>query len=259
MSAAGPAPAADGSRRSVSTLLGCGCAALITLFMLFVVVTTWLTYRAGERLKEMVHDPRAAEAATREVLPYDRLPAGYAPRGTLSVPLVMDVAFFGGPGASGGDDAFDHGFVYVRVRDWLGRGDRTREWLSGGEGDDTPIEQQQVAFQPKEVVARGELTTGGARITWSARRGDVEIDLGELGDGEEDDDGGDAVGDAAQPGVLALMAIDCGDEGWERIGMWFVPDPAPESDTGDVDWTGTPGDPRAIADFLTPFALCAGV
>lgn len=255
----------EGPRRSVSTLLGCGCAALITVFMLLVVTTTWLTYRAGKRLAVLADDPQAAETAVRGVLPYDGLPAGYAPRGTLSVPLVMDIAFIGGPGRPGDDDAFRHGFVYVRVRDWLGRGDRSRKWLAGGEGDDVPIEQEQVVFQPQEVVARGELVSGGARITWVARRGEVEIDLGQDGDGRGGDGGdgdGGGAGDAevrgdAEDAVLALFSIGCDDEGWERIGMWFVPDPAPDTPVPEAEWSGTPADPDAIAAFLAPFHLCA--
>lgn len=245
-----------GSRRSVSTLLGCGCATLITVFMLFVVATTWLTYRAGKRLEGMADDPRAAAVAVREVLPYDELPAGYRPVGTLTVPWMMDVAFImrGAEEDGSADDETKATLLFVKVRDLFGRGGRTRDLLSSEEGESIPIDQEQVTYRPSAFLGRGELTVDGARVTWSASRGAGQVRLG----AEEHEDGdGDAAEDEAQAMIMALFTVDCGDDGWERHGMWMRRDAEPDRPAGEVDWTGTPADPAAIEDFLAHFRLCA--
>lgn len=243
----------EGSRRSVSTLLGCGCAALITVFMLFVVATTWLTYRAGERLQGMADDPPAARAAVQELLPYDELPAGYRPVGTLTVPWMMDVAFImrGAEGDGSADDEPKAALLFVKVRDLLGRGGRTRDLLSSEEGESIPIDQEQVTYRPSAFLGRGELTVDGARVTWSASRGAGQVRLGAE---PADEEGGDG---EPQAMIMALFAVDCGDDGWERHGMWMLHDPAADRPAGEVDWTGTPADPAALEEFLSHFRLCA--
>jgi len=299
--------AGDSEKRSVSTLLGCGCAALVALILGGVALMTFLTYRAGKRLEAMAHDPAQASAAVQEVLPYDELPTGYVAVGTLSVPYLMDVAFLrrgapprvqgeaegaaegeaevqvqgaaegetqgrleseaegGAPVASGSgeedrvveQDDFESGFLFVRVRDWMGRGNKARQWIESGESDDSPIDQQELRFDPQEVVARGELTAGGADVLWVARRGMLDVDTS--GFEKEHEAVKITVGEGHhEEGLLTVLSIDCsGDDGWQRIGIWFVPDPAPETPAAELDWTGTPADPAAIESLLGHFGLCA--
>lgn len=314
--------------RRASTALGCGCAAVIALFLVAVLTLTWGTYRAGEDFERQVRDPDAAAERAREVVAFADLPEGYRALGTLSVPLLLDVALFmppipgergaGRDGAAGDpEEPPDRGFLYVRLRDWMGRGDELREALGGSAADDAPLDQQGLAFDPREVVARGRLVSGRAQVQWLARRGSVTVDTAAFGGGDEEgDDGGDAAGggdgggqgagDAgpaaggpaagetagratgergsaasepsgdvkrrvaraaedvaraaagdAMPGVLSILAFDCpGDDSWQRLGVWYAPDPAPDRPAAEVDWSGSPADPRAIADFLGHFELC---
>jgi hypothetical protein len=289
--------------RRASTVVGCGCAVVIAVFLAGALTLTWGTYRAGKDFAEVARDPVAAAERAREVVGFGELPAGYRPSGALSVPLLLDVAFFlapmeedsagedgaveiGGDGAGGGAAAavgagedeplrVDRGFLYVRLRDWMGRGDELQEELLGSGGDEAPLAQEGLDFDPDEVVGRGELTAGGAQVAWLARRGKITIDPEGFGRGGAkvvvDDEaltevdysggGGGAGGPAAPsgpvPGVLSVLALDCpGDDSWHRIGVWFAPDPAPELPAAEVDWSGGPGDPAAIADFLGRFELC---
>lgn len=241
-----------GTPRSASTWIGCGCASLVAIFMLGVVAVSVMTYRAGKNLESMTADPERAAEAIREILPYDELPAGYRPVGTLRIPLVMTVVFFGGPGESGQPDAFEHGFFVVRIRDWFGRGERSADWLGGADVELQPIEQQEFSFEPKEVIDRGELSAQGAEILWLARRGEARVArIGE--DGDEDEVGVEAAEPRAV--VLTMLGVDC-DDGWQRIGLWFEPDPTPETAAAEADWSGTPADPAAIERFLGRFELC---
>lgn len=254
--------------RSLSSLLGCGCAALVAVVLFVIVAVTFLTYRAGKRFEEMERDPEVAGAETRRVLPHDELPAGYVPRGALSIPFLMKIAMFEGP-----DEAAETGgergsfFLFAHIRTWLDS-DRDLDRLLTGESDELPIQQDDFQFRPAEVVGRGELEVGGHPVTWLARRGDVDNRLVDAEEGEEpgvviewQGHGGDegAPGDTPPSGehVLTLMKVDCGEESWQTVGVWFVPDPAPETPAEGVDWTGTPADPRALEDFLGHFELCA--
>jgi hypothetical protein len=299
--------------RRASTVLGCGCAVVIVFFLVAVLTLTWGTYRAGKDFGRMARDPEAAAERAREVVEFGELPEGYRAYGAFSVPLLLDVAFFmatpegvvdgeteeaaeaaeAGRATGGEEQPPDRGFLYIKLRDWMGRGDELREALGGSEADEAPLAQQGLDFDPSEVVARGRLVSGRAQVQWLARRGNVRVDPEAFGGGDDREppageapEGGPAAGDAAgsagseaaqveravglaadevaratagesTPGILSILAFECpGDDSWHRLAVWFAPDPAPERPADEVDWSGGPGDPAAIADFLGRFELC---
>lgn len=242
--------------RRASTVLGCGCAVVIAFFLVAVLTLTWGTYRAGKDFERVARDPEAAAERAREVVGFGESPEGYPALGALSVPLLLDVAIFMEPPDEGQDGAAGEptpppvrGFLYVKLRDWLGRGDELREALGGDAADDAPLDQQGLAFDPREVVGRGHLVVDRAEVQWLARRGTVRVDTAALGGGGEpgadDERGADDAGSVesepagqepgeaepsvragrrvarvtediarasagdAMPGILSILAFDC--------------------------------------------------
>jgi hypothetical protein len=59
-------------------------------------------------------------------------------------------------------------------------------------------------------------------------------------------------------GIHALILVDCPEDRKLRIGIWFGPDPEPDSEPASVDYAGTPADPAAIKAFMGHFRLCPG-
>ena len=53
-----------------------------------------------------------------------------------------------------------------------------------------------------------------------------------------------------------MSLIECEGDSRLRIGIWFVPDPDPDAAPEELELTGTPGDPDAMADFYSHFDLC---
>lgn len=243
--------------RSASAWLGCGCALAITIFMLGVLAVTYLSYRAGESLGAQAAQPELAAERVRELLPYDELPDGYVPVGAMSVPLLVDMAFLRGPdnAAVGSGDDVHRGFLFLRFRDLFGRGERTRGLLAEEAGDDQPLAQEEIRFEPSETVSRGAFELDGAAVTWTARRGRIRIDRSRFGV-QVEIEGDDEEERPGEPAILGLADLDCGDR-YQRIAVWFVPDPDPEAPAAEVDLSGTPADEAAVRSFLGHFRPCA--
>jgi hypothetical protein len=56
--------------------------------------------------------------------------------------------------------------------------------------------------------------------------------------------------------VTTLVFVDCPRDTRQRMGIWFGPDPAPETAVESVDWAGSVADEAAMRDFLGHFKLC---
>lgn len=273
-------PGAD-DRRPL-TWLGCGCAALVAAVLAFVVAGSFATWRAAEGFEES-RDPAVAATRTREVVGWERLPAGYHPTGAMQMPLgMMRLAVFAdapprpetvrpetprpetaektdrvnGPSATGPAAAEDAppavtaAFFFVDMPDWMDREEKMARVFRGEEGDPGGIAQVEVQFEGREELGRGELAAAGADVLYYARRGELEIQEASFGLADED------APPRSQPGIATMLLFDCPHLDRLRLGLWFTADPAPGTPTPEADLTGTPADPAAIADFLSHFALC---
>ncbi|MFP3941010.1 MAG: hypothetical protein ACLF0P_11935 [Thermoanaerobaculia bacterium] len=251
--------------RERRTALGCGCGGAVALVLAVIMGLAWLGYGTGERFRQALADPEARDAASREILGYETLPAGYHPMGGFSVPFVMDMAMLSdrqpppGEEIAGPREAFEHrGFVFLATRARGSREREVRELLRGERERAEFFEEIDQAFERQEVLGRGRLQAGGAEVLYLAERGRLDLSP----DGEEDpeaDPGRDPgrrpapdpmpeSAEGPQETFLTRFLFECPDGGRLRVGTWF--EAAPGGDAG------TPADPEAARRFLDHFDLC---
>lgn len=214
--------------------------------MLTIVAFTVSSYRANQSFRDGMKEPVSRRASFAAVLPHGELPAGYRPLGGMRVPGVIQMALLADATPDQPPPArVRSAFFFVSMRNWFGRKDKLEEaYREGGQG----IEQEEVEFEVREELARGSLEIAPAEVLYYARRGPLKITQKEFGFPEEEMT-------EATPGLATMMLIDCPD-GLLRVGLWFVPDPQPETPSANADWSGTPADPAALRKFLSSFDLC---
>lgn len=232
---------------SIWVYLGCGCAALVVLAMAAMAAMTFFAYRQGKELAEGWSDPAKREARAKEVLPYDKLPEGYYPMGTFSIPFFMDMALFtddpppAGAQPEHGKEAGgfkDRGFIYVKARK-VGRKAQELEDYVSGKGKAPDWLDAKAKINESDVVRRGEVEVDGNKVAYTASRGKVTHD------GRTTD------------GITTMMLLGCPSRDSRiRVGIWFGPDPDPSKPTAETDFTGTNADPEEIRKFAEHFRYC---
>jgi hypothetical protein len=224
--------------------VGCGCAVLVGLVMAAVVALGWWSYKQGKEIEVGFKDPVKRAERTREILPYEELPAGYYPLGAFSIPFLMDMAMFSDkeprPEMEKGREFGERGFFFIKVRRF-GKGDKDLERFLQGEGEKPPLpEGAQVDFESRETVATGTVEAGGGKLRYQARRGSLRAEQG------------------SADGIANFFLVECKkDDGRLRFGIWFGPEVNPTVPAAEADFTGTPADPQALREFAGHFQLCA--
>jgi hypothetical protein len=232
---------------SVWVYVGCGCAALVVLAMSAMAVMTYIAYRQGKELAEGWTDPVKREARAKEVLPYDKLPEGYYPMGTFSLPFFMDMALFtddpppAGARPEHGKEAGgfkDRGFIYVKVRPFGRRAKELEDYVAGrGKAPDWLDIKAKV--NEGDVIRRGDVEVNGQKLVYTASRGEVTHD------------------GKTTNGITTMMLFGCPvKDSRVRVGIWFGPDPDTSKPTAETDFTGTNADPEEIRKFAEHFRPC---
>lgn len=206
----------------------------------------WGASRVRE-LSEQMADPEQRRAKVLEVLGASEIPDGYYPLIGVSVPFVFDLAILSGElpaEASVESESLklgERGFLYVRFPSFAGEDPKFRDFLEGASDDPRVLRDTNVDVDLEERVSQGVLSRDGDEIVWACHRGSVDTD--EAG--------------SSPRGLVNLMLIDCDSDTRRRIGIWFGPDPAPETPAEELDVSETVGDGTALDRFLRPIRPCS--
>jgi hypothetical protein len=226
--------------------IGCSCAAIVILAMAGIAGMTWTVYKGAKRMEEDSKNPETAAAHVREILPYDKLPAGYYPVGTFSIPFLMDMAILGDrkpvevEEASPEGNIEERGLLYMSIRNLQGNKDDMRRYLRG-EAPEPGKEsnwRSSVNFDAEELIRRGTVQVNGREILYAAHRGEVN------------QEGRDV------EGLVTMFMPECPGDTRLRFGLWFGPDPEPAKPIAEVDFTGTTADPEKLKEFAGHFRFC---
>ncbi|MFL6193294.1 MAG: hypothetical protein ACJ75H_03930 [Thermoanaerobaculia bacterium] len=232
---------------SVWVYIGCGCAALVVLAMASMAVMTYIAYRQGKELAEGWSDPVKRESRAKEVLPYDKLPEGYYPMGTFSIPFVLDMAMFtddpppAGSRPEKGKEAGgfkDRGFIYVKARKIGNKAQELEDYVAG-KGKSPDWLDVKAKINEVDIIRRGEVAVNGNKVVYTASRGEVTHD------------------NRTSNGITTMMLFGCPHRDSRiRVGIWFGPDPDPAKPPSETDFTGTNADPEEIRKFAEHFRVC---
>jgi hypothetical protein len=229
------------------TALGCGCGVLIGLVLLTFAGMTRMSYRAGDEFRTALLDPEARAEKTREVLPYRDLPAGYHPWGSLSVPVLLQTAMLGSreptvQDSQAGDqepEIGERGFIYVNTRTpFFQAGDAQGALTDQESGGASTLKTANIEVRTSEVLREGTVEVGGRELAYTVHRGTV------------------TTGKTGRPALAAMIRVDCPQDDRLRMGLWFIPDPAPREKPEGAAFAGTPADPEAIRAFAGHFRFC---
>jgi hypothetical protein len=237
-------------KRSALGWAGCGCGILVLLAALVVGGVFYFLHRqAGETATEL-SDPVVVAKKAQEVVPYHRLPEGFRPVSTLSIPFLMEMAIFADRNLEKGGLATrtfptgTHSVIYIKTLNVIGAGTTEAESrrLLSPRRDEMPAWMQKLGLRVRrnQTVSAGTLEAGGHTVYYKAVRSNLLTSRRNLAT------------------LMSMMVIECPASRWTHTAMWMAPDPAPEQPLDAADLAGTPADPKAIRALLEGFELCGG-
>ena len=213
--------------------VGCGCVgAIATLVFIVVGLGFWGAQKARE-IGETMNDPEARAEQALEVLGTEALPEGYVTVTAVSIPFVLDFAVL---------SAAKNGFIFMSFPAFGDGDEELYDFFEGRTDNVDSLKRERFNVDLKERLATGRLDRAEDQILWVSHRGVVESD--EI----------DAM-DEGRAGLVTMMLLECDDDR-RRVGIWFGPDPSPESPADSLDLAGTVADRSEIESFMRPLAPC---
>ena len=116
--------------------VGVGCGVAVLLALAGIVGFTFLAYNKAKEMEAGFKDPKTREAKTRQVLPYDNLPAGYYAAGAMSIPFLMDFAALTDKEPAAGEkpdqgNYQERSFIFMNMRHLRNNREEMERYLRG--------------------------------------------------------------------------------------------------------------------------------
>lgn len=249
-------------QRSPWLYIGCGCAALVVAVTVMIAA---MGYFGVRELTQNMTDPEVRTTRALELLGTDTLPEGYNTQFFFRVPLLMEMVILSdGEPAVGGEglealEDHEHIFFFMKVRADGAEQAELERYLEGEESNSQILDQIDVDFRDREVVARGRIDLDGNTVRYLSHSGEIR-------------DGGQRVA-----GLMTLATVSCPSQKRLQVAVWLQrqletagDEAVAETETaaGDdgvvdetdeaFDVTGTVADPARLRAFLSQFELCPG-
>jgi len=224
--------------------IGVGCLVSILLIVAVIVAIGAWGFSQVRQLQRTMEDPVARTEAAAETLGADELPEGYHAMMAMSVPFgLVETAMLTDrePDEDGELRRFgEHGFIYFDTVAMGNQAQELRDFIAGDSNDPEFFDQTSINVDAREVIDSGTIEETGRTLRWLAYRGRIRS-------GNRSDFG---------DGVNAMVMFECPDSDRVRMGIWFGPDPDPDTPVDEVDFTGTVADPDEIQRFMAHFDVC---
>lgn len=229
--------------KSIWAWIGMGCAILLVIGAVVVIGGGYWLFKTTKEFGESMKDPEARTERVLRVLGAEELPEGYHAMVALTIPFVMKIAVLSdrAPGQDGQIHGIgERGFFFIEMINTGQNEEELRGYFEGETSDPGVLRDNNINIDVEEIIDRGILTQGPARLMYVAQRGSVSTQ-GFRGEG-----------------LTALVLVDCPSDEKMRMAVWFGPDTANTAGETPEEpgLAGTPADPNAIAAFLGRFRLC---
>lgn len=219
-----------------------GCGGIVVVGVLVLAVVIGFGVREARKIGAELKDPDKREARALEILGADELPEGYSVALAISLPLVIDFVMLTDRPPTAGeevDPGFDEsGLWYQEIIGMGRRYDEARAYFAGESDDASVLRDAGVNVNVDEILDRGTFEQGDRTMMYIVLRGGLSTQ----GQSHE--------------GMMTITLIDCPGDSRGRFSMWFGPDPDPTAAPGEVDLTGSVGDPARIAAIHEGFDVC---
>lgn len=232
-------------KRSTSpwVFIGVGCLLAVFLVVAVIVAIGAWGFSQVRQLQRTIEDPEARAELAQDMLAADKLPDGYNAMVALSIPFLMETVIItdAEPDENGRIGRFgESGFIYLKTLSVGDQEQELRDFFEGKTDESQILEQTSIRVDAREFVGRGTIEEDNRTLRWVAYRGEI--------DNRSRQDFGEALN--------AMIMVECPGAERVRMGIWFGPDPDPDTPADEADFTGTVADEAEIQRFMSNFDVC---